>query len=173
MAIFLAWLGMLLALLGVIGLVRRRVPLTRLSGGKSAIGVLTAGLALMWLGGSLLPPKPVRAERPQPSQETNVEASPEPVMEEESQHEVKQDKRIMIGEFLVGCRRAVREQLHSPGTAKFPGTFESDAQARETNDGQRVWAGWVDSQNGFGAVVRTNFVCTYSPDTGSYMTVMN
>lgn len=78
-------------------------------------------------------------------------------------------RKISIGFFLVKCRDVVRGQLKSPSTAKFPGSLESNEQARETEDGERVWAGYVDSQNGFGATVRTAFICTYSPATQEFV----
>lgn len=168
MASLLGLLGLFVLLLGVAGLIRRRVPFTPLKGRKPAAGVLAGGLFLLWLSGSLLP-QPVEAERPTPAQETNVTPTPQPAVEQEPQPEEPQEKRINIGEFLDGCREAVKEQLKSPSTAKFPGLFESNDQARETDDGQRVWAGWVDSENGFGATVRTEFICTYDPKTEGFV----
>lgn len=72
MALLLGLLGMLAFLLGLVGLFRRRLPFTRLKGRKPAAGALAAGLFLFWLGGTLLPPEAVQAERPTPAQETNV-----------------------------------------------------------------------------------------------------
>lgn len=76
-------------------------------------------------------------------------------------------ERISVGLFLVKCRSAVKAQLKSPATAKFPGSLESAAEASETEAGERTWSGHVDSENGFGAVVRTDFVCRYDPADGS------
>jgi hypothetical protein len=165
---FLGLLGMLALLLGVVGLIRRRVPFTPLKGRKPAAGLLAAGLFLTWLGGTLLP-QPVQAEQLQQAQETSVTPPSQPVVEQEPQPEEPQGERISIGDFLVECREAVKEQLKSPSTAKFPGLLESDAQARETDDGQRVWVGWVDAENGFGGTVRTDFICTYDPQTEEFV----
>lgn len=51
------------------------------------------------------------------------------------------------------CETKVRAQLRAPSTARF-----SDRYARETDGGFSV-SGSVDSQNGFGAMVRSNYVC--------------
>lgn len=54
----------------------------------------------------------------------------------------------------------VKRGLKSPGTADFGGLFASDSQKHDCEPaGAKEWlcTGWVDSQNGFGAKVRTNF----------------
>lgn len=56
----------------------------------------------------------------------------------------------------------LKEHLKSPGTADFGGVLGGDYQRPETcvakigDDTYRV-KGWVDSQNSFGATVRTDF----------------
>ena len=72
-------------------------------------------------------------------------------------------RKINIGTFLQRCEKAVRAQLKSPDSANFPGLMTENDQARETADGQRVWAGWVEAENSLGARPRTNFICTYNP----------
>jgi hypothetical protein len=54
------------------------------------------------------------------------------------------------------CEMRVKDSLKSPSTADFP--FFSQA----TFDGNRqaTLSSYVDAQNGFGAMIRTNFVCT-------------
>lgn len=51
------------------------------------------------------------------------------------------------------CHDAVKEKLKSPGTAQFGGEFRRESTTPELT-------GYVDSQNGFGALVRTTWVCT-------------
>ena len=55
---------------------------------------------------------------------------------------------------VVACESIVKQNLKSPSTAKF------DSDARDT--GERAWevVGTVDSQNSFGATVRSKFACT-------------
>lgn len=53
------------------------------------------------------------------------------------------------------CEDRVEKSLRSPSTADFP--FLS--QAVYDGNGRATLASYVDAQNGFGATVRTNFVC--------------
>jgi len=50
------------------------------------------------------------------------------------------------------CHNAVKDRLKSPGTAQFGGEFLREATTPEL-------VGWVDAQNGFGALVRSDWVC--------------
>ena len=58
------------------------------------------------------------------------------------------------------CLDSVRAQLKAPSTAEFHDT------RRPVWDGsQWLWYSNVDAQNGFGAMIRTNFNCTVSGTT--------
>lgn len=67
--------------------------------------------------------------------------------------QVKEDVAKAVA--ITYCKDRVKNSLRSPSTADFP--FFSDA----VYDGNRraTLASYVDAQNGFGATVRTNFVC--------------
>ncbi|OQM82001.1 hypothetical protein B0E55_01626 [Rhodococcus sp. 66b] len=55
------------------------------------------------------------------------------------------------------CREKVTNRLKSPGSAEF-----GDLAFAATPDGDHyshIASGWVDSQNGFGALVRSTFDC--------------
>lgn len=58
----------------------------------------------------------------------------------------------------IACEDAVRERLKSPSTADFP-----DTNYRHEPGGVFDVRGTVDSQNGFGATVRSIFGCTVTP----------
>ncbi|OFM04315.1 hypothetical protein HMPREF2724_02960 [Corynebacterium sp. HMSC071F07] len=60
------------------------------------------------------------------------------------------------------CHDQVEAKLTSPSTAKFEGPGEYEGM--KTDDGNS-WdlTGWVDSQNGFGATVRSTWTCTLTP----------
>jgi len=69
----------------------------------------------------------------------------------------------------------VKENLKSPSTAKFGSVWDGTLQSPE----ERVWSigpnkfrvtGWVEAQNSFGAVVRSNFVCELEYDGYKYWT---
>lgn len=51
----------------------------------------------------------------------------------------------------------VKERLVSPSTAEFPGMFARTEHVRRIGPGKYSVKSWVDSQNRFGAMVRTNY----------------
>ena len=53
----------------------------------------------------------------------------------------------------------VKENLKSPSTAEFPGVSEKDRHTTSLGGGKYKIVSWVDSQNSFGATIRTNFSC--------------
>ena len=58
---------------------------------------------------------------------------------------------------IVCAQQKVREQLKAPSTAKFP--YQSE-MIIETKDNLKYKIGsYVDAQNGFGAMIRTHFIC--------------
>ncbi|WP_432193795.1 hypothetical protein [Streptomyces sp. bgisy027] len=66
----------------------------------------------------------------------------------------------------VMCEDFVKQRLKSPGSAEFPGVMDSDYAKTTVLSDTKPWkykvAGVVDSQNGFGAKVRSEYVCTVS-----------
>ncbi|MGA9591266.1 MAG: hypothetical protein WBV11_15660 [Salegentibacter sp.] len=52
---------------------------------------------------------------------------------------------------------AVKKHLKSPSTAKFPGTIEKNEHVQYLGNGEYQIHSWVDSQNSFGAMLRSNF----------------
>jgi len=71
------------------------------------------------------------------------------------------------GPSSVGARVAaklfVKDRLKAPSTARF-GTLT----ATESYDGSYLVSGYVDSQNSFGAMIRTYFSCTVEYDDGKW-----
>ena len=66
-----------------------------------------------------------------------------------------------------GCEQAITERLRSPRSARFPRNM-SDAATRQT-DGSYTLQSYVDAQNGFGAEIRTNFICRGTPSDGGVL----
>lgn len=66
----------------------------------------------------------------------------------------------------VMCEKFVKQRLKSPGSAQFPGVTDSDYAKTKVLSNAKPWkfavTGVVDSQNGFGALVRSDYVCTVS-----------
>jgi hypothetical protein len=56
------------------------------------------------------------------------------------------------------CEHLVSSNLKSPSTAKFSDGF--------SGDGPWIVSGYVDSENGFGAMLRSDFRCSVSPVSG-------
>jgi hypothetical protein len=64
----------------------------------------------------------------------------------------------------VQCRRAVREQLKSPSTADIA-FWDRDVQ---TSGNRLKISSYLDAQNSFGVMIRSNFSCTWElPADGS------
>ncbi|NUS29800.1 MAG: hypothetical protein HOV92_37055 [Streptomyces sp.] len=76
------------------------------------------------------------------------------------------DGKPLDGAAAVMCEDFVKQRLKSPGTADFPGVMDADYANTKVLSDTRPWkyevTGVVDSQNGFGATVRSNYVCTVS-----------
>lgn len=53
----------------------------------------------------------------------------------------------------------VKQKLKSPSTAEFPGTLEKADHITELGNKKYRITSWVDSQNSFGATIRTKFSC--------------
>lgn len=59
------------------------------------------------------------------------------------------------------CKKSVRTNLKAPSTAKFRDYFGDQAPSISgSGDGPYTVSSTVDSQNGFGAVIRSRFTCT-------------
>jgi hypothetical protein len=59
---------------------------------------------------------------------------------------------------VVMCREIVKEQLKSPSTAEFPWVADRHGV---TKDGTYLVLDHVDSQNSFGAMIRSKFYCEF------------
>jgi hypothetical protein len=71
------------------------------------------------------------------------------------------------GAFSV-CTQFVKDRLKAPTTASFRNYFEDDGEVsvRVVSGDRYVVTSTVDSENGFGAMLRTGFVCTVTPTGG-------
>lgn len=64
------------------------------------------------------------------------------------------------------CEQFVTDQLKAPATAVFSGAF-----AAEQSDASWIVRGSVDSENGFGAMIRNNYTCRVRPAGGDEWTL--
>lgn len=67
------------------------------------------------------------------------------------------------------CKEFIKDRLKSPATAKFRNFFEDDGEVSVSGLGQGPYTvvSTVDSQNGFGALVRSSFTCTVTNTSGN------
>lgn len=65
------------------------------------------------------------------------------------------------GDAVIACQSLVKDELKSPGSAKFSGATATGSGSSWTSQGE------VDSQNGFGAMIRTSYSCVLSYDDSS------
>jgi len=64
---------------------------------------------------------------------------------------------------IAACERSVEAQLRAPATAEF-----SNQVASRGADGSYEVRGNVDSENGFGAMLRSSWTCSATPTTDGY-----
>ncbi len=77
-------------------------------------------------------------------------------------------QRLEDTEFTVRdtCHDIVRRNLKAPSTAKFPGIFSGEWSYRpDPESGTAFYIAHVDAQNSFGAMLRNDFMCSYSLET--------
>ncbi|MDK8504975.1 hypothetical protein [Corynebacterium accolens] len=77
--------------------------------------------------------------------------------------EVDQINGMTIDEAIDDCQSRITKKLTSPASADFADKDELDIQKKE-NDGE-YWQirGYVDSDNKFGASLRSSWYCTVRP----------
>lgn len=61
------------------------------------------------------------------------------------------------------CEKFVKDRLKSPSTAEFASLIWDGITVEKEGDVYSMRS-WVDSQNGFGAMIRTQFLCKVRPE---------
>lgn len=76
---------------------------------------------------------------------------------------------LRYGAFDV-CTDFVRDRLRAPATATFRNYFEDDGEVRVTGSGNGPYTvtSTVDAENGFGANIRSSFVCVVNLDDDTW-----
>jgi hypothetical protein len=83
-----------------------------------------------------------------------------------SEPDMPEKPRTYETEALTCAKSRIKEMLKSPRTAKFP--WGSDEATIKLLEGTTFEvSSYVDAENSFGAMLRTNYTClvTYTPDT--------
>ncbi len=93
-----------------------------------------------------------------------AEAAAEKKLREET-IEILRDKEVEVRSI---CKNIVKRSLRAPSTAKFPGIFNtSETYSYDPSLGTAVFTSYVDAQNGFGAMLRNRFACSYSLESNT------
>jgi hypothetical protein len=71
------------------------------------------------------------------------------------------------------CKQFVTNRLRAPKTAEFPSLSASDHQITAYTDGEYRVTSYVDSQNAFGALIRSTYVCEVKHQAGSKYLLQN
>ena len=90
-----------------------------------------------------------------------------PKTPEQQEAEQKADGTANWAMAEVQCEDHVREFLKSPSTATFSGLGDTEVRGA---DHKYAIIGWVDSQNSFGATLRTNYICKVTDEGGGNWT---
>ncbi len=77
-----------------------------------------------------------------------------------SEYIITEDEKVSL---INKTQEIIKAILKSPSTAKFP--WNNDEWATGKQDGKTIVQGYVDSQNSFGATIRSEFQVTYTNDT--------
>lgn len=69
---------------------------------------------------------------------------------------------------VVMCQKFIEDRLKAPGSAKYSGV--EDTKITATSGGFKV-VGYVDSENSFGAKLRSNYTCVVTTTDGQEWTL--
>jgi hypothetical protein len=72
------------------------------------------------------------------------------------------DEAVTAIKVRSQCEDYVRKYLKSPSTAEFSGVAETTVYGKGNHKYTAI--GWVDSENSFGAKLRTNYACTVTDE---------
>lgn len=74
--------------------------------------------------------------------------------------ESEKDNTLLVQELISASQKYVKQQLKAPSTAKFPGEVWqiNEYKVYTMPDGIYGVTSWVDSQNGFGAMIRSQWL---------------
>ncbi|MDK8593559.1 hypothetical protein [Corynebacterium accolens] len=70
---------------------------------------------------------------------------------------------MTIDEAIDDCQNRITKKLTSPASANFADKDELDIQKKENNGEYWQIRGYVDSDNKFGASLRSSWYCTVEP----------
>jgi hypothetical protein len=87
-----------------------------------------------------------------------------------SERKTLEDDPMFLRTFLIqNAKREVLANLKAPSSAKFPDGWLSDAEYQVVANGDRMRVScWVDSPNGFGAMIRSQWFVDFAKVDGEW-----
>ncbi|MCU1717940.1 hypothetical protein NTD81_12510 [Pseudomonas sp. 5P_3.1_Bac2] len=74
---------------------------------------------------------------------------------------------------FVMCQKPITDRLTSPSSAKFPHSGKSGVSSTHVGGGVYDVVGYVDSQNGFGAMLRSTWNCKIKENDNKTWTALD
>lgn len=101
-----------------------------------------------------------------PPSQDNISTDSESINKESSSNYTYNPSRHSDIDAWSCAQNIVESYLKSPSTADF--CSYTEATVKDLGNGEYMVTGWVDSENDFGATVRSNFVVTYTATAKGY-----
>jgi hypothetical protein len=81
------------------------------------------------------------------------------------------NKNLNNDEIAYVAQKFVEKSLKAPSTAKFPSLIKSSV--KKTSSDSYTVISYVDSQNGFGAMIRTNYIVELKQKSNGNLSLVN
>jgi len=91
------------------------------------------------------------------------------ILTEKPYHDLSHNEIALVAQLYV--KEYVKRYFKAPSTAKFPSLLKSSVET--TMDGYTVVSSYVDAQNGFGAMIRSNYVVKLKQTGNGDMQLIN
>jgi hypothetical protein len=80
-------------------------------------------------------------------------------------------RKLNNNSFAIAAQQYVLDALKSPSTAKFPSL--NDSRIDKSENGLFIVSSYVDSENGFGATIRSNYQVVFKKSTNNNLELVN
>lgn len=77
-----------------------------------------------------------------------------------NKRESSNNNSYVVSQAFRDAKNGIKKILKSPSSAKFADEFDDETKYKINSDGSIIIQSYVDSQNSFGAMVRTHYRCT-------------
>lgn len=77
-----------------------------------------------------------------------------------NERESSNNDSYVVSQAFRDAKKGIKKMLKSPSSAKFANEFDDETKYKINSDGSIIIQSYVDSQNSFGAMIRTHYRCT-------------